>query len=472
MRSTVRPTCLALAALLVAAAADAATIRVSTTAELKAALATAHTDPGRIIEMRPGRYPFSGYSLFNLGPFGAGRPIRGLTIRGLGASPRDVVLAGTGMDPRPDAYTGYGFVVIDALDVTFENFEIRDVRLHLFALKGERGYADRTTFRKLRLVNAGQQFIKGTANRWVDGADDGLVEDCHFEYEFRPYVARRVHTATWAVSRVVSPTEVIAKLRYTGGTPPPYGSGYWTGASLYPKGKKWTRRVVGSAPVPAGAQYVRLTVAKAVPNRRWPDTVVTALDLPDAVIPDAWGPNGGYTEAIDVHTGSGWVVRRSTFVRIGTNLRSDYAHAVQAILFWSGSHDTTIEDVSFYDCESGVMLGLGVNVNPAGWNHNRGVVRRAWFYRNAGVRGDRAFGFENSRDATIEEAHVVVNGTTDSAVEYRFPGTTGFVASTIEADVRPVEPRASPGPATLTGLTHVSDPERIRRFVLDTLDGW
>ena len=163
MHSTARSICLALATLLVAAAAaEPATIRVSTTDQLKAALATAHTDPGRIIELRPGRYPFSGYSLFSLGPFEAGRPIRGLTIRGLGAGPRDVVLAGTGMDPRPDVNTGYGFVLIDALDVTFENFEIRDVRTHLFALKGERGYADRTTFRRLRLVNAGEQFIKGT----------------------------------------------------------------------------------------------------------------------------------------------------------------------------------------------------------------------------------------------------------------------------------------------------------------------
>jgi len=473
MHSTARSICLALATLLVAAAAaEPATIRVSTTDQLKAALATAHTDPGRIIELRPGRYPFSGYSLFSLGPFEAGRPIRGLTIRGLGAGPRDVVLAGTGMDPRPDVNTGYGFVLIDALDVTFENFEIRDVRTHLFALKGERGYADRTTFRRLRLVNAGEQFIKGTADQWVDGADDGLVEDCHFEYELRSYVDRRLATAKWTVSKVVSPTEVIVTLDILTGAVRPFAYGSWRGALLYPEGKAWARTVIASAPVSSGPRSVRLKLGTSVPRRRWPRSVVTRLDLPDVVIRNAWGPNGGYTEAIDVHTGSGWVVRRSSFVRIGTSLRSNYDHAVQAILFWHGSHDTTIEDVSFYDCESGVMLGLGADVNRAGWNHNRGVVRRAWFYRNAGVRGDRPFGFENSANATIEEAYAVVNGTTNSAVEYRFPGTTGFVGRIIEADVTAVEARADPGPATLSGIRRVSDPERIRRFVLDTLDGW
>jgi hypothetical protein len=281
-----------------------------------------------------------------------------------------------------------------------------------------------------------------------------------------------VETAAWAVAKVVSPTEIVARLRATTGPLPPYAPGFWNGADLHPAGMRWARRVVSSAPVPGAPRYVRFRLEAAVPVRSWPAEVQTTLDLPDLVVPDAWGPYGGYTQGVDVHTGRGWSVRRSSFVRIGTNLRSFHGHAVQAVLFWNGSSDTTVEDVYFYDCESGVMLGLSQHVNEAGWNHDRGTVRRAWFYRRAGVRGDRPFGFENSPHATIEDAHVVVNGTTNSAVEYRFPGTTGFVARHVEADTEPVEARADPGPATLIGLSRVTDPERVRRFVIDTLDGW
>jgi hypothetical protein len=202
-----------------------------------------------------------------------------------------------------------------------------------------------------------------------------------------------------------------------------------------------------------------------------PPRLVLELDRPDRVVERAWGPQGGYTNGIDVHTGKRWVIRRSTFQRIGTNLNSNYSHAVAAILFWNGGDGTLVEDVAFLDCESGVVLGLTRATGPDGWNHANGTVRRAWFYRSNDVRGDRAFGFEASRQARIEDVKVVLNGTYPNAVEYRFPQTTGFVAAGVRSDAEGVVARADPGEADISDVAAVDSPDAVKRVVLDALNG-
>jgi hypothetical protein len=439
--------------------ARAATIRVSTTGELQAALQSAHGDPGRVIELVPGRYEFRGSQLVHLGRPGRGEAVRGLTVRGLGRQPGEVVLAGGGMDPG-DPATGFGFILSEATDITFENFEIRGVREHLFHVKGENG-ADRVTFRRLRLVDAGTQFIKGTANQWIDGADDGVVEDCSFEYTIRDYLDRRIETVRPPLVAVESSTQVVVKVSPASLNRTSYPVDYWRGATIGPRASNgWTRTVLSSAPV-AGTPSQQRLVVDAAPPEAWSDNLELTLDRPDQRV-TAWGPKGGYTHAIDVHTGKRWVVRRSSFVRIGTSLRSNYDHSVAAILFWHGSEGTQVEDVAFLDCESGVVLGLGSDTGPGQpWNHRWGVVRRALFYRQAGVRGDRAFGFESSANARIEDAKVVLNGTYGAAVEYRFPATTGFVARNIESDANGVVARASPGPASIDNVRRLADSAAI-----------
>jgi hypothetical protein len=457
----------AVAVLLAAAPALAGTVRVSSTEALRTALDEAASDPGRIIEIEPGTYRFHGYSLATLGsPQKGGRPIRGLTVRGLGASPRDVVLQGTGMDATAEKRSRFGFVLFDATDVAFENFTIRDVRGHLFHMKGERG-ADRITFRRLRLINSGSQFIKGTANRWVDGVDDGLVEDCHFEYEVRQFAGLGPSRAEPRLLERVGEKE--ARVQLAAARPGrPFTEDYWKGATASAAGHAWTARVVASRVAEGATTEQFLTFDVPVPADL-PRTLSLVLDRTGQGEP-AWGPPGGYTNAIDIHTGRNWVIRRSTFVRIGTNLQSRYQHAVASVLLWNGSENALVERVAFLDCESGVMLGLGQKTGAGkAHQHRGGVVKHAWFYRSKGVKGDRAFGFESSPDARIEDAHVVLNGSYPNAVEYRFATTTGFVARGVRADAT-VANRIAPPPAEAAGAL-AADPEDVLRVVRAAIEG-
>ena len=458
----------ALAALLLTVPAGAGTVRVASTDALKKALADAGTDPGRVIEIAPGTYTFDGYSLANVGSTKkGGRPVRGLTVRGLGASPGEVVLQGGGMDPNSERRSGFGFVLFDATDVVFENFTIRDVRGHLFHLKGEWG-ADRITFRRLRLINSGEQFIKGTAKRWVDGVDDGLVEDCHFEYEMRTFVDKKTQRARPSVLDRSGPTQVRVRL-FRSVPRNAFPPDYWVGATAGAKGHAWTARVVASRVAEGTTAEQVLTFDQPVPADL-PDKLILVLDRPDEEL-RAWGPQGGYTNAIDIHYGHNWVIRRSTFVRIGTTLRSNYQHAVAAILMWNGSENTLVERVAFLDCESGVALGLGQRTGGSkAYQHAGGVVKHAWFYRGRDVKGDRAFGFESSVDARIEDAHVVLNGSYANAVEYRFPATKGFVARGVRADAK-VENRNAPAAAEGAGAPLAANPEEVLRVVRAAIDG-
>jgi hypothetical protein len=462
------------------AAAD--TVRVTSTAALRAALDGAAGHPGRVIEIAPGTYDFDGGVLAHLGAPKAGA-VAGLTVRGMGETPSDVVLRGTGMEApageEPAAAgrrgrgtggtraTSNGFILSRATDVVFENFTIRDVRIHLFHLKGENG-ADRVTFRRLRLVNSGQQFIKGTAKRWEKGVDDSLVEDCVFEYELRTAVDRNRQRARAELLERVGPAQVRVR-SFRGIARNAWPENFWAGGRASAKGSDWRGAIVSNRAAEGTTAEQIITFSAPVPEGL-DATWTLELDQADDAIEGAWGPSGGYTNAIDIHTGRNWVVRRSAFVRIGTSLRSNHDHAVPSVLFWNGSRDTLVERVAFLNCESGVVLGLGQRTGAGTeWNHANGVVRHAWFFRDPGVKGDRAFAFENSVDARIEDAVIVLNGTYRSAVEYRFAQTRGFVAKGVRADAA-VTARATETQAPETAA-RVEDPEAVRRVVVAAASG-
>jgi hypothetical protein len=288
----------------------------------------------------------------------------------------------------------------------------------------------------------------------------------------RSLVDRRIERAYPRLTTAISPTEALVRLSPNMLARTTYPSGRWNGARLMPVGRKWSRVVKTSTVDEADPSKQRLQLEDAVPSKTWPDRMIVELDQPDQTIEGAWGPKGGYTNGIDVHTGKRWVVRRSTFVRIGTNLNSNYQHAVASILFWNGSEDTLVEDVAFLDCESGVVLGLTAKTGPSTpWNHRNGIVRRAWFYRSAGIAGDRAFGFESSVNARVEDVRAVLNGTYANAVEYRFAPTSGFVARHVQTDARGVTARADPGEAEIDDVQTLDDTTSLLNAVKAAITG-
>jgi hypothetical protein len=130
-----------------------------------------------------------------------------------------------------------------------------------------------------------------------------------------------------------------------------------------------------------------------------------------------------YTNGVDVHTGTGWVVRHNLF----RNLRAPAgALAGPAVLMWNGSSNTTVEGNTFIDCQREISLGLADK--PAN-DHSGGVARNNFIYRSAGVGGDTAILVADSPNTKVQNNSIFLQGQYPSPIEYRFAGTTGAVIS-------------------------------------------
>jgi hypothetical protein len=101
----------------------------------------------------------------------------------------DVVLRGAGRDPAKAVIRGAGMteqqigvaVSISAPGITVADVTIGYVGFHGIQIRGERG-ASRTIIHNVRIVDTGQQLIKGSTDGGSRHADDGLVACSSLEY--------------------------------------------------------------------------------------------------------------------------------------------------------------------------------------------------------------------------------------------------------------------------------------------------
>jgi len=430
--------------------------------ELQSACNSAYTDPGRVIEIVPGVYPFKGYIDWLGPPKFLEKAVKGLTIRGLGEKPSDVILkGGSGPDGinTPDyKYTGYGFILSRCEDVLFENFQIEGVGSHLFHLKGEHD-CKRISFKKIIGYEAGEQFIKSTADKYAGlGISDGVIEDCHFEYKLRTYVKKNIVRAGGPIVQRYSELD-CCRIETSPGSlnRSAWDEDFWAGGEIsfweLVDGKKHIIRtcgIIGNWHTDPHDKTSIFKVDDTVPPEA--DGAALLVDRPDEVLTNQWGPWGGYTGAIDFHMARNYRINRCTFQRIGTSLASEYAHSVPAIYCWGGSENTTVEDCHFLDCETGVALGLGNNTEKVPFQHKNGKIKNIWFYRYGNVKGDRAVGLDTSPDNLTTNVKAVLNGSYSNAVEYRFPETIDSVIINLATDAnKPIAlrpPDTTPAPTT------------------------
>jgi hypothetical protein len=157
--------------LIVAVPAASAQQLVTTVPELQAAVAAANSGSGpATILVRDGVYPLTQFLWITRD---------GLTLRGESGNPAAAVLEGSGMT------SGITHLVqVAAHDVTVESLTLRRVLNHAVQVHGEGPYsADGTVLRNLVLQDTGQQMVKVSyKSGTTSSADDGLVENCVFEY--------------------------------------------------------------------------------------------------------------------------------------------------------------------------------------------------------------------------------------------------------------------------------------------------
>ena len=147
-------------------------VNVSTVAQLQSAVAAIASNT--TIVVAPGTYNLTG-TLYINGTF------TNVGIRGATGNRDDVVLVGKGMSAPNDGGVPFGiWVGGNVQGVTIAGLTIRDVYYHPIMLNAG---AQSPLIHNVRLVNAGQQFIKASPDGAGGGVDNGIVEYSIMEYD-------------------------------------------------------------------------------------------------------------------------------------------------------------------------------------------------------------------------------------------------------------------------------------------------
>jgi hypothetical protein len=126
-----------------------------------------------------------------------------------------------------------------------------------------------------------------------------------------------------------------------------------------------------------------------------------------------------YTNGVDVHTGDNWIIRHNLF----RNIRAPQGQlAGPAILMWNASTGTLVDGNTFINCQREIALGL-IERTPN--DHTGGIVRNNFIYRT--VPGDSAIYVADSPNTQVLHNTILISGTYNNPIEYRFPHTTGTV---------------------------------------------
>jgi hypothetical protein len=115
------------------------------------------------------------------------RGVNNVTLRSASGNREAVILRGKGMSNSNYGNVPHVIAIYDANDVTIADLTLRDAYYHLVQVHGEDG-PQRPRFYNLHLMDAGEQFIKGSTNPAQlprQYADDGTVECSLFEYADR-----------------------------------------------------------------------------------------------------------------------------------------------------------------------------------------------------------------------------------------------------------------------------------------------
>jgi hypothetical protein len=127
---------------------------------------------------------------------------------------------------------------------------------------------------------------------------------------------------------------------------------------------------------------------------------------------------GWYTQGVDVHGGSNWIVRHCLF----RNIRGPAAepHGGSAVIFWNGSRDCVTEANTFLNCRQAICYGL---MKRDGFRDNHGgVVRNNFIYREPGAveSPDGGIMVWDSPGTKVLHNTVLFRGTFGYSIEYRW----------------------------------------------------
>ena len=125
-----------------------------------------------------------------------------------------------------------------------------------------------------------------------------------------------------------------------------------------------------------------------------------------------------YTRGIDVIRGSNWIIRDNVF----RNIRVPEGKGIvgPTVLMWKSTVHSIVERNQFYNCQTGIAFGLTDHKKN---DHSGGIIRNNFFHRNKSESGDVGISLADSPGTKVLNNTVILNGTFERAIEYRFQDT-------------------------------------------------
>jgi hypothetical protein len=129
------------------------------------------------------------------------------------------------------------------------------------------------------------------------------------------------------------------------------------------------------------------------------------------------GPPNGYTNGVDVHGGSNWIIRHNLFKNIRTPAGAKYKN-VPAVLMWNGAKNTICEGNTFINCDRAIAFGL---TKRSFNDHEGGIIRNNIIYSGKGqVKNQDAGIYVSSPNTKVLHNTILLNGNYPNAIEIRF----------------------------------------------------
>jgi hypothetical protein len=124
-----------------------------------------------------------------------------------------------------------------------------------------------------------------------------------------------------------------------------------------------------------------------------------------------------YTNGVDVHGGTNWIVRHNLFRRI----RGPQGQlGGPAILMWNHASGSIADGNTFIDCQREISFGL---TDKPGTDQSGGIIRNNFIYRSQGAGGDVGIAVFDSPGTRVVHNTIFLNGQYPNAIEVRFPDT-------------------------------------------------
>lgn len=172
----------------------------------------------------------------------------------------------------------------------------------------------------------------------------------------------------------------------------------------------------------AGEQFIKVNSAESTSGVRNGRVEYTIMKYTNSTPSADRGAGVGLIQGINIHSGNNWLIRHNRFENLHTPDSADWL-LNSAIVVWSLSSDTIVENNVFINVDRAVAFGLSERQDE----HMRGIIRNNMIVMNENLfseekrrEADAPIILWNAPSAQVLHNSILTNGNTPSSIELRY----------------------------------------------------